>query len=184
MEPDRPTMTYAQEHKLIQSLQRLRERVLERLDVLEALAREPFSCGLTARDSTELARTLELKRAELEEAERRICARVERQEKDWTASVTQLEADRRLLAEAWERIERERIAHRGTHEHHDCSHTQSPGRQKRASVVRPRADALAETRSGTVESESDTPAPQPILRQYQALCSDVRRNAVERRESP
>jgi hypothetical protein len=183
MEPDRPAMKLFQEHILIQSLQRLRERVLERLDAIESLAREQLSCGRAAGDSTGVSRTLEMKRTELEEAERRICDRAERQEKDWSASLTQLEADRRLLADAWERVEQERIAHSGALETHDRSHYQGPGRQKRASVGRPNADARAEARSGTADSDSGDPITPPILRQYQTLCSDVRRNAVERRES-
>jgi hypothetical protein len=168
---------------LIQSLHRLRERVQKRLDALEILAREQISCGSAVGDSTGQARSLELKRAELEEAERQICARAERQEKDWTAAMTKLEADRRLLAEAWERVERERVAHSGAAETHDRSCYQGPGRQQRTLVGRPHADALAEPRSATAESDSADPVPPPSLRQYETLCSDVRRNAVARSES-
>jgi hypothetical protein len=168
---------------LIQRLQRLRERVMERLDALEILAREQFTCGSAERDGTNLARTLELKRAELEEAERQICARAERQEKDWSAALSKLEADRQLLADAWDRVERERVAHSGAPETHDRCCYQGLGRQKRAPVGRPHANALVEPRSGTAESASGDPVPQPVLRQYETLCSDVRRNAVERHES-
>ena len=71
--------------------------------------------------------TLELKAAELAETERRLHDQAERQEKEWSASLIQLESDRRLLAEAWERVERERIAYASVSELHHQQPCPKPG---------------------------------------------------------
>jgi DNA repair exonuclease SbcCD ATPase subunit len=179
----RPGSAHAPPSALIQSLQELRERVLERLDSLETLAQKRSACAPAAGESASLARTLELKRAELEETERRLCAQAERQEKEWSASLTQLEADRRLLAEAWERVERERIACSSAIEPHHQRHTQGPGPQKGAAASLPHASALTVARSATADSDLTHPIAESILKQFQTLCSDVRRNADDRRDS-
>jgi hypothetical protein len=168
---------------LIQSLERLRERVLVRLDSLEALARQQAAFAPEAAESARLTQTLELKKAELEETERRLCAQAERQEKAWSESLTQLETDRRALAEAWELVERERVMYSRTSEPvHQC-HAQGLGPRPVGSTTLPHVNDLALARSATALSDVNHPQTQAILRQFQALCSDVRRNALERRES-
>jgi hypothetical protein len=119
--------------------------------------------------------------AELDETERRLYAQAERQEKEWSASLTQLEADRRLLAEAWERVERERIAHTGASEPHHHSHAQGQGPQQGAPATLPHVGAMVTARSAAADSDPNYPVAQAILRQFQTLCSDVRRNAEKRR---
>src|SRR5262245_25635440 len=94
---------------MIEELRWLRQRVLERLNALEALARQhPTSAvadeGIAARE-----RTLRQREAELEEARLQLHAEGERQSKEWSEALARLDADRRLLAEAWERVERQRI---------------------------------------------------------------------------
>jgi hypothetical protein len=168
---------------LIQSLQSLRKRVLERLDSLETLARQQSASAPEAGACAGVKRNLELKLAELEETQRRLDAEAERQEKEWSASLSQLEADRRLLAEAWERVERERIADSGASEPHHHSQAQDQGTQKGASATFPHAGALVTTRSAAADSDPNQPVAQAIRRQFQTLWSDVRRNAEERRDS-
>jgi hypothetical protein len=151
----RPATAHSAHSALIQSLQGLRERVLERLDSLETLARQRSASAPVAGEIEGLERALELKLADLEETERRLSAQAERQEKDWSASLTQLEADRRLLAEAWERVERERIAYSSAAEPNHPSLAQ--GR------VRPPAGLLAPAPGhGPLHrgrSDSDHPSP-------------------------
>jgi hypothetical protein len=173
-----PASAHSAHSSLIQSLQSLRERVLERLDSLENLARRRSASTPAAGASAGLERTLELKLAEVAKTERTLHDQAERQEKEWSASLIQLESDRRLLAEAWERVERERIAYSGASEPH-----QGQGLQKGAPTTLPRAGALVTARSAAADSDSDHAVAQAILRQFQTFSSDVRRNAEERRDS-
>jgi hypothetical protein len=178
-----PASAHSAHSALIQSLQSLRERVLERLDSLENLARRRSASTPAAGASGGLERTLELKLAEVAKTERRLHDQAERQEKEWSASLTQLESDRRLLAEAWERVERERIAHFGASEPHHHGRAQGQGPQKGAPTTVPRAGAMVAARSPAADSDSDHAVAQAILRQFQTFSSDVRRNAEERRDS-
>jgi hypothetical protein len=168
---------------LIRRLERLRERVLERLDSLETIARaestSPCATGATA----DLQQDLEQKLADLEATERRLHAEAERREHEWSASLTQLEADRRLLAEAWERIERERMAYASGAAPVQRGHDHARTPESRIPATLPPAGALVTARPASAESEPNHPVAQAILRQFQTLCSDVRRNAEERRGS-
>jgi hypothetical protein len=168
---------------LIQSLQWLRERVLERLDSLEILARQQPASASAAEPSSDRERALERKRAELEEAERRLRTQAERQEQEWSAAIAQLEADRRLLAEAWERLERERIVSFGAPESYHNGHPQAQGPQRGGLAALPQTGALITARSVTADPDPNHPVVRDILRQFQTLCSDVRRNAEDRRDS-
>jgi hypothetical protein len=133
--------------------------------------------------SAELERSLDLKGADLEETERRLHAQAERNEKEWRESLAQLEADRRLLAEAWERLERERIAYSGASEPHHLAHAQSQGPQNGSPATLLLAGASVMARSAAADSGPNEPIAQAILRQFQTLGSDVRRSAKERRDS-
>lgn len=178
-----PALAHSPHSALIQSLQSLRERVLERLDSLETLARGRSASAPAAGASAGPDRTFELKLAELAETERRLHDESEHQEKEWSASLIQLESDRRLLAEAWERVEREQIACSSASEPNHHIRAQGQGAQKGAPAARPHAGALVTARSSAANSDSNHPITQAILRQFQTLCSDVRRNAEERRDS-
>jgi hypothetical protein len=176
----------------IESLEGLRQRVLERLDSLELLARQRPTFPTELEVGEVPSPTLELKQAALEETEHRLKAQALRQEKEWTVLLAQLEADRRLLAEAWERIEQERIASSGSSgqndhseaqsHHHPLGHRNAPRKRVQAKVSDSGTTATA--RSAPAEASSDRPLGQEILRQFQTLCSDVRRNAEDRREAP
>ena len=176
---------------LIASLEGLRQRVLDRLDSLELLTRQrpAFPPGMEPGEA--LSQALELKQAALEKTEHRLKAQALHQEKEWTALLAQLEADRRLLAEAWERVEQERIASTGASgrhdhpqahsEHHSPGHKHGP--RSRAQPTISHGNATVTTRSTPADAEPDHPLGQEILRQFQTLCSDVRRNAEDRREA-
>jgi DNA repair exonuclease SbcCD ATPase subunit len=168
---------------LMQSLQSLRERVLERLDSLETLTRNQSVSTPARGTSADQERAVERKLAELAETERKLQAQAERHEKEWSASLIQLESDRRLLAEAWEHVERERIAYASASELRHNSRAQSQGQQKGAPGNLPRPGALITARPAAADSDSNHPVAQAILRQFQTLSSDVRRNTQERRNS-
>jgi hypothetical protein len=178
-----PASTRSAPAAVIQDLQGLRQWVLDRLDSLEALARQRGTSAAAGGDIPALERTLQQRLDELEEARSRLCAEVERQEKDWSASLNQLEADRRLLAEAWERIERQRIEGFGTSPVHPHPHAQGQAspRGVPAAVAHPVVPAPA--RSAASDSDANNPVAQAVLRQFQTLCRDVRCNAEARRDS-
>ena len=150
---------------------------------LEALARQRTESTTAAGGITALERTLQQRQAELEEAWRQVRAEAERQEKEWSASLTQLEADRRLLAEAWERLERKRIDGSGASERHPHTHSPVQGQPRGAPAALLDAAAVAPARSAAAESGTDNPIAQAILRQFQALSRDVRCTAQARRDS-
>ena len=92
---------------LIHNLEELRSCVLRRLESIEALARR-----CSGVPSAEIARTEQMLRQRIDELElERSRARSELVSEDPSDKqlLTQLENDRKLLAEAWERLERERI---------------------------------------------------------------------------
>jgi len=151
---------------LIQGLERLRECVEQRLNRLEAAARE--QAALVVPEPSELERKLQQRIAEYEEAQLRLRAQAERREQEWRTALEQIEGDRKLLAEAWERLERERLE--------GMAAAQGVGRSPLAErgstpLLRPRPD-LADTANDQVEHA--------ILKQFHALRNDVRRNARQR----
>jgi hypothetical protein len=166
----------------IQDLKWLRQRVLERLDALEALARRREAAPAPA-EIAALERALRQGLAEVEEARRRIRAEAERQEKEWSTALTQLEADRRRLAEAWERVEQQRIEAPGASE--GQSHPHAPGQwtPRGAPAATLHAAALPPARAAATDPDPYNPVAQAILREFQALSRDVRCNAEARRNS-
>lgn len=167
---------------LLQGLERLREVVHQRLDRIESMAKD----GATAlpADPSDRERELRRKIVELEERQARIVAEAKRKEQEWLSGLEQLENERRLITEAWERLERERIdgagsgpghpAQRNTNAHGNANtNANGNGNHHAASpepVFRP-----------AVAPESNDVITHAILRQFQALRSDVRRNAGGRR---
>ena len=180
-----PASAHAAPAALIQDLRRLRQWALERLDSLEARARQRPAPAAAAGGMAALEPALQQRLAELEEARRRLCAEAERQEKEWGTALAQLEADRRLLAEAWERLERHRIEGLGASErppHHP--HAQGPGSPRGAVAACPHPATTAPAPARAVRSDPDpnNPVAEAILRQFQTLCRDVRCNAETRRD--
>ncbi|MDR3632953.1 MAG: hypothetical protein P4L84_03900 [Isosphaeraceae bacterium] len=159
-------------------LERIRATVLERLDKVETALRERASRApveesqLSERDSELRRRAAELQQrqtelqqrtAELEEAQRRLRAERDRWENERATLLEQLEHDRILLAEAWERLEREKL------EHPDGP--SAPSRNANTERV------PARVARPVVASDDENPVAQAILRQFQAVRRDVRRNA-------
>jgi DNA repair exonuclease SbcCD ATPase subunit len=150
---------------LLQGLERVREGIQQRLDQIEDIARrraEPPSGANSGRE-----RELERRIAELEEAQARSRDEARRREEQGREAVERLEQDRRQLAEAWEVLEQEqialaRVAHGTPHAVPD-----GPGH---APATPHRAD---------VNSEGENPLAREILKQFQSLRRDVRRNAHE-----
>jgi hypothetical protein len=156
---------------------------VERLDSLEALAQTRLLSEPVAAETAERERSLELKRVELEESARRLDAEAERRKGEWSEALAKLEADRRSLADAWERVEQARIDNSGLRRLHPDGPALGRGAQFGSQAISSQAGASAAPRSAAAQSvEVQLPA-QAILRQFQTLSSDVRRNSEERRGS-
>ncbi len=158
---------------LIQNLVELRDCVLRRLESIEELARH-----CSGAPSVEITRTEQMLRQRIEQLEQeryRSLADLVSADPNDKQLLTQLEKDRQLLAEAWERLERERIdaiaagsaARPAVPAHHPHP---AEGISMHGSPA-PRPTAAAETANPVTES---------ILRQFQTLCSDVRRTTDAR----
>jgi hypothetical protein len=180
-----PALAHSAAAARLQDLQVLRQWVLDRLDSLEVLARQRGASAVGAGDISALERTLQQRLAELDEARSRLCAEAQRQEQEWSASMNQLEADRRLLAEAWERVERQRIEGLGASPGHHQLHAQGQGppRGVPAAVAHPVVPAPARSVPSGPDSESNNPVAQAVLREFQTLCRDVRHKAEAHRDS-
>ena len=163
---------------LMHDLEELRACVARRLASIEGLARE--RAGAASAEIARLEQTLIQRIEELEAERGRVRSGADQEQMNWKQSLGQLESDRQLLAEAWERLERERIEIVGA--------GIAPGTQRtRPSEIgvphgSPGPTAPVAARStGTVESGN--PVAETILRQFQALSSDVRRTTEARYSS-
>jgi hypothetical protein len=184
MESNRPAMKTLDDRArlaLIDDLERLRALVSERLSSIEILIRENSAGALSAREVAAREESIGKKSAELEEARRMLQVQAERERQDWITAMSQLENDRQLLAEAWERVEEERIdsqcpRHASlAHQSHLSTHLTA------VPTGLPTKGATIPVRTGSVESDSYNPVAQDILRQFQTLRSDVRQSAMGRR---
>jgi hypothetical protein len=177
--PARPSHAAA-----IQDLRRLRQRVAERLGALETLVRRREESPVVSEELEALERTLRRGMAEVEEARRQLRDEVERRQEEWNASLAQLDADRRSLAEAWERVERERIEGLGATggQAPSQAHARLQGPPRGAPSATLRAVATAPARSAATDHDSHNPVAQAVLREFQTLSRDVRSNAAARRE--
>jgi hypothetical protein len=151
---------------LLQGLERIRDTLRQRLDRLEAMVHERAA----APGAEPSVREFELRKriGELEERQRMLVSEARRREQEHDAAMAKLEDDRRLLADAWDRLEQERTgcaAHPAAQVNHH-----PPAAPPPKPVFRP-----------VVANETDDAVAQAILKQFQALRSDVRRNASGRR---
>jgi hypothetical protein len=156
---------------LCEGLDRLRDALLQRLDRIEALAAE--QAALLDRDPSERERALRERVALLEASQARLQAEVKRREQEWQAVLQEVEDDRRLLAEAWERVERERVE--APHGDSAIAPPRAAAPTAHAAVAAPAA-AVAAHRPPPGDPASDS-VTRAILWQFQALKNDVRRNA-------
>jgi hypothetical protein len=154
---------------LVQGLERLRECFEQRLVRLEAMARERVPPPVL--DRTELELKLQQRIVEIEEAQVRLRTQAERRDQEWQAALEQLEGDRALLAEAWERLERERV------ESSAAAAPQTKGRVSAATAERAAAPVRPQIDPAEVANDQ---VAHTILKQFQALRNDVRRNARRR----
>jgi hypothetical protein len=185
-QPSRPRRAGARPDPfpLLQGLDRIRDFVHQRLDRIEALSLERgASAAASSADPSEREQELRRRLAEAEERQGRIVAEARRREQEWLTGLEQIENDRKLLAEAWERLERERID--GT----IAAHAPQPHRggaapQPRAAAPQPpqpQPQQPAQAYRPVAASEANDVITHAILQQFQALRSDVRRNANGRR---
>jgi len=162
--------------ELIRGLERLRGALLRRLDRLEAAAAADSSRASDpprGPDPAAVARDRDLREraAALVAAEARAADRQRDRDREWDEQLDRLDADRRLLAEAWERLERREVeapAHARAH-----AHAHHPGTDPEPPKARPPSPAPVPAG----DPGADDPVALAILRQFQALKSDVRRNA-------
>jgi hypothetical protein len=152
---------------LIQGLERLRECLEQRLVQLEAMARE--RAEYKAADRPEFEQRLQERISEYEEAQHRLRAQAERREQEWQAALEQLEDDRALLAKAWEQLEQERV---------EVASAAPQGNKKHPRVERG-SSPPARPHTELPDASSDHVA-HAVLKQFQALRNDVRRNARQR----
>jgi DNA repair exonuclease SbcCD ATPase subunit len=160
---------------LIHGLERLRDCIEQRLSRLEALARERAAGAVPTPtpEYSELERSLQRQISEYQEAQVRVRAQADRHEQEWRSALEQLENDRRLLADAWERIERERI------EAVAATTAQGPGRPSPAERTQAPARPRPRPRDEVADPANDS-VTQAILQQFHALRNDVRRNSKQR----
>jgi hypothetical protein len=156
-------------------LQALRDCVLQRLDSIEGLARRRL--GAPSAETIRLEQSLKQKIEELEHEKSRLRGGLEEKESTCRRLITELESDRQLLTEAWERLERERIDSTVAGSDHG-----SPAHRLRPSdrVVAPVSPTPTPPPKAATNVDSANPVSDTILRQFQTLCSDVRRTADSR----
>lgn len=142
------------------AMQRIRDRIHGWLDRIEALAGEA-----RANDR------------ELEQQRDALRVEIEHHRQEWDARVEELDHDRRLLAEAWERLELEQqAAHPATR-----STGERPRNDRRSEAPTPPPPPPAP--APLPSSETDGVVDRAILRQFEALRRDVRRTAESRGSS-
>jgi hypothetical protein len=103
-------------------------------------------------------------------------AEAKRREQEWQSVMKEIEADRRLLAEAWDNVERERIAGPAN------PTSQQPAGPDAPLATLPETPEPAPTRPRP-PGDPDDHVTQSILWQFRTLKSDVRRNAKRRNGS-
>lgn len=144
-----------------EALERVRASVHRWIDRIEALAAVPT--GAVPEPEEALAhhvRELEQRRAELQDE-------IRRRDREWSERLEALEDDRRLLGEAWERLEREQVA---------AARAAARPSPSPPEVARPAATAPTPTPA----SREDEAVDRMIIRQFEELRRDVRRAADSR----
>jgi hypothetical protein len=160
---------------LSHDLEALRDCVLLRLETIEDLARR--RSGNWSAEIERLEQALKERTEELEQ-ERSLCIdNPNGDDTSWRRMLSRLESDRKLLTEAWERLERERIdtisagaTVRGSAQVH----------HPRGGESQPAQSPPAQRTATAATIEAGNPVADTILRQFQALCKDVRRTTEAR----
>jgi hypothetical protein len=160
---------------LLDDLQTLRDSVLQRLESIEVMARRRLSAPTA--DTSRLEQSLKQKIEELERERSRLRGGLEEKESTCRRLMTELEGDRQLLTEAWERLERERIDATGPGGDHSSPAHRSTRSERAAPPAMPTPTPPPKAPTNV---DSANPVSDSILRQFQTLCSDVRRTASSR----
>lgn len=168
----------------IQGLLWLRQQVADRLDALETLARRRETSPDSQEELEARERALRQGTAELEEARRKLRDEAEQRQEEWNNRLAQLDQERRTLAEAWERVERERIEGLASvgGQATPASHARPAGPARGTVGASLHATAMTPPRSPASDPAPFNPVAQAILREFQTLARDVRTNAAARRE--
>ncbi len=151
---------------LAQGFERLRDALLQRLEVLESIAAE--HAALSEFSPSEREQILRERVSTLEASLSRLQAELKRREQEWDEQIHLLHEDRGLITEAWERLEEERIQGSG-HTSESAREPAPAGHVANSPAYRPPAP-----------DESNDQVAKAILRQFQSLQGDVRRNAKGR----
>lgn len=162
--PRHPAASFAPDPAaVVARLEQLRASVRRGLDRIEALARQRLATPASAAEFEPRLRELEQARAELE-------ADAERWERQRAAQIADLEHERRRLAEAWERLERDRLE------------GSSAPRAAAIPVPIPGPESIARPPAPLepAGAEFEGPISRAILHQFEALRRDVRRHAEGR----
>jgi hypothetical protein len=160
--PPPQALTSLDAASVIQSLDRIRDVVLSRLEKIESMALEQKP--LVGQETSDRERALQERVARLEATLARLQAESRRKEQEWEEVLEKLESDRMLLTEAWDRLERQQI--------------EAP--PAAATAVTARAPVASTSARLATSEEGDDPVTRAVLWQFQALKSDVRRNAKGR----
>jgi hypothetical protein len=161
----------------IDDLVRLRELVVDRLASIETLAGQRQASEARARELAALEEALKIRSDELEKTRRGLKEQADRAQRDWNASLSQLEHDRRSLAEAWERLEQARIDTSKPPRENPSRQSRGQSPQTAVSTGRSRTGPTIPIRSADADSDADNPVDRAILQQYQSLYHDVRQSA-------
>lgn len=151
---------------LLKGLEQIRERFHRQLDALETLARERAQAS--PEELVEREEQLRKRAHELEAARVQLEKDADRWHRERQAMIDKIDHDRRLLAEAWERLEREQVQQASA----------QPEAEALAPVAKPAPWPQAP--ATTISTESQHPVAEEILRQFHSLRRDVRRNAEGR----
>lgn len=152
------TRTAAPRLTVIQAFELLRDRLHAQLAILETLARER-----AAPQSTAMARDLCQRERDLTQARAAFQEEADRIERERAMDLEKLEEDRQLLAQAWEKLEREQLT------------TVLPATKDRRFALPTRQSPASDPPSSAFEqSEIITRA---VLEQFQSLRRDVRSNS-------
>lgn len=148
---------------LAQGFERLRDALLQRLEVLESIAAE--HAALSDFTPSDREQILKERVSTLEASLSRLQAELKRRDQEWDEQILLLDEDRGLITEAWDRLEAEQI--QGTGHSSEAARESAPvGHVPNGPAYRPPAP-----------DESNDPVAKAILRQFQSLQGDVRRNA-------
>jgi hypothetical protein len=154
---------------LVRDLEDFRNSVLSGLGAIEELARH--RSGSPPAEISRLEQSLQQKIEELDRERSQLRAGAEQEQASGRQLLVQLENDRRMLADAWEKLELERIETCSSRPAPSLNHPRSRGEL---------AQQAPRMRLGSPSSESGNPVTETILRQFQTLCNDVRRTTNAR----